>query len=87
MTETFFQYRTVRYDPMINTEAKRCLRQFHLGVHNALEKVHNELRLAHMDVRLNNICFNDTFQPILIDFDRAVITSRTLNVPYGQSCM
>ena len=87
-TETFFQYRTVRYDPMINTDAKRCLRQFYSGVHNALEKVHNELKLAHMDVRLDNICFNGEFQPILIDFDRAMSTSRAFEeVPYGESCM
>ena len=53
-------------------EAKKCLREFYSGVHNALEKVHDELKLVHMDIHLNNICFNDGFQPILIDFDRAL---------------
>ena len=63
-----------------------CIRDFYSGVHDALEKVHNDLKLAHMDIRLNNICFDDLYRPILIDFDRSM--PLLSDIPdYGVSCM
>ena len=83
----FYRYRNVRYDPLSDTEVLTCLRDFYSGVHDALEKVHNELKLAHMDIRLNNICFDDLYRPILIDFDRSSRTGLSAFPDYGVSCM
>ena len=83
----FFRYRTVRHDPLSAIEAKKCLRAFYSGVHTALEKVHKDVKLAHMDIRLNNICFNDACQPIIIDFDRALPNVLRTIPQYGTSCM
>ena len=84
----FFRYQNVPHNPMSDTEVKKCLREFYSRVHTALENVHKELKLAHMDIRLNNICFNDRFQPILIDFDRSLPTTMSMiPLTYGKSCM
>ena len=36
----------------------------------ALAVLHRDIGLAHMDVRLENICFNECYRPVLIDLDR-----------------
>ena len=55
--------------------------------YNALEEVHSKLGLAHMDVRLPNICFNNLYEPVLIDLDRSIETTCD-NIPqFGKSCM
>ena len=82
----FFRYYTVCHNPMSDIEVNKC--QFYARVHTALEKVHNQLRLVHMDIRLNNICFNNSFQPIFIDFDCALpINASLIPLAYGESCM
>ena len=54
----------------------------------ALDYLHQDYNLAHMDVRLENICFNENFKPVLIDLDRAVPAAlKTLRFAYCESCM
>ena len=39
------------------------------GIKTALDELHG-LQLSHNDIRLPNICFNSSFQVVLIDIDR-----------------
>ena len=40
------------------------------GIADALTKLHKRLKFSHNDVRLPNICFNESYQPVFIDIDR-----------------
>ena len=53
-------------------QAKQCLYQFVVEVNDALDVLHNHFAFAHLDIKLDNICFNKNFKPVLIDFDRAM---------------
>ena len=70
----FFRYPHIKHDPLTRAEAKRCLMALYRGLYNALEEVHSKLGLAHMDVRLPNICFNNLYEPVLIDLDRSLLS-------------
>ena len=67
----FFKYDRVHYDPMTEEEAKKCLQHFFSEVRSVIGQLHDTYKLAHMDIRLDNICFNQQFKPILIDLDRS----------------
>jgi len=70
----FFSYRKVRYGPLLDVAAISCCEDLvrkMKGVFDSLE-CHN---ICHGDVRLPNICFNDDFSPVLIDFDFCVFHS------------
>ena len=72
ISETFFfKYDRVHYDPMTVEEAKKCLQHFFCEVRSVIGQLHDTYKLAHMDIRLDNICFNQQFKPILIDLDRS----------------
>ena len=72
ISETFFfKYDCVHYDPMTVEEAKKCLQHFFCEVRSVIGQLHDTYKLAHMDIRLDNICFNQQFKPILIDLDRS----------------
>ena len=68
----FFKFKRLPHLPLNKDKAKLCLKCFISEVHIALTELHQSYFLAHLDVRLENICFNQTAQPVLIDLDRAV---------------
>ena len=77
LSETyFFKYDRVHYDPMTAEEAKKCLQHFFSEVRSVIGQLHDTYKLAHMDIRLDNICFNQQFKPILIDLDRSEVIGR-----------
>ena len=84
----YYKYPCVSYDPLHVEQAKRCLSRFFFEVLEALNFLHQDYNLAHMDVRLENICFNENFKPVLIDLDRAVPAAlKTLRFAFCESCM
>lgn len=53
---------------------------------SALKEIHETLEVAHLDVRLPNICFCESGDPVLIDPDRiqpATIEATGLSEMYG----
>ena len=56
--------------PLDETRAKECLRDFVTQLHTALESVH-AFGIEHCDVRLDNICFRSDFSVVFIDLDYA----------------
>lgn len=63
------RYHFLPYNPLNRMEAKRCLKKLLIGIANALNQLHRA-GLSHNDVRLDNICFDANFRPVLIDLDR-----------------
>lgn len=49
-------------DPLNNEELASCLFYFTADTQKTM----------HKDVRVPNICFNETFDPVLIDFDFSI---------------
>ena len=89
ISETFFfKDERVHYDPMTAEEAKNCLQNFFSEVRSVIGQLHDTYKLAHLDIRLDNICFNQQFKPILIDLDRSegIGTDRIYQSDYA-SCM
>ena len=75
------------YDPLTTEKAYMCLRDLVENMHLALEAYHGA-GLAHLDVRLENVCFNENFQPVLIDLDRSCRLSYTVDTDcFAESCM
>ena len=67
---TFLMYPKVLHDPLTAEEAEPCLKELVIKVHVALKELH-DLGYQHGDARFPNICYNSTFEPVLIDLDRA----------------
>ena len=66
-----------------------CKHGFVKAVIRALQAVH-AIGIAHLDVRLENICWDDTQRAVLIDFDRSAASDalgRTCVGKYGASLM
>ena len=61
-------YRKVRYNPLSYKEAEKCLKELLEEVFKACKTLSNH-NTTHGDVRLPNICFNEEFKLVLIDFD------------------
>jgi len=75
----------VPHDPLTVDEASLCLRDLLKGLAQAIQEFHQN-GFAHQDIRLENVCFNEQYEPVLIDLDRSRdITLRT--ILYGKSCM
>ena len=83
----FFKYDRVHYDPMTVEEAKKCLQNFFIEVRSVIGQLHDKYKLAHMDIRLDNICFNQQFKPILIDLDRSEGIGTIVGQSDYASCM
>ena len=67
----YFEFDLVK-PPLKCEEAKDCLIQFSSSVKDALASIH-EREITHLDIRLENICYDDTCsKALLIDFDRSV---------------
>ena len=62
-----------------------CLHDFLKGLAQAIQEFHQH-GFAHQDIRLENVCFNEQYEPVLIDLDRSIeITGSPIF--YGKSCM
>jgi len=86
----FFCFKTLPFQLLSTHEAKDCLIEFVDGVYKALTVLHTSFCFAHLDIRLDNICFNHQFQPVLIDLDRAqesMAKGRLLRELYSNSVM
>jgi len=66
-----FQYRKVKYDPLRYEEAEKCLPDLIQKVYKAIDYLFQKEEISHNDLRLPNICFNDNFDVVFIDFDFA----------------
>lgn len=64
----FFTYDKVPHDPLSLGEAKLCSCKLVKKVHQIIQDLHNE-GIMHHDLRLPNICFDATFNPVLIDLE------------------
>ena len=62
------KYKYVKYGPLNVDEAFSCLQQLVIGIKEALDALHG-VGLSHNDIRLPNICFDDSFRAVFIDFD------------------
>ena len=84
----FYMYPRVYYDPMNCAEGRQCLKNFYCSVCDILQQLHDILKLVHLDIRLENICFNQSYQPVFIDMDRAMNVG-AVKLPYtaSRSCM
>lgn len=80
---TFFQFEMMPYLPLSSNQAFQCLMKFITGVYFALSELHSKYNLAHLDLRLENICFNMHYQPVLIDLDRALIKDKPAGTVLG----
>ncbi len=63
-----YTYKKVHYSPLTFEEARACLQGFVSSLMKALEELHS-FGLAHYDIRLPNICFNESYEAVLIDLD------------------
>ena len=64
----FFSYEKLPYGPLTDNQAKSCCAELVTKMENVFNSLESE-GICHSDVRLPNICFNDTYTPVLIDFD------------------
>lgn len=82
----FFKSPTLPHDPMDHDEAKQCLYNLVKEVAHTIQDLH-ALDWAHQDIRLDNICYNADYQPVLIDLDRVHNVMEYPPVIYPDSCM
>ena len=66
-----FMYDWLPHYPMVREEAKRCIGHLFTEICSAIKQLHLQTKLGHMDIRLDNICFNVNYKPVLIDLERA----------------
>lgn len=81
-----FKYPKVRYNPLEVEDARKVLRTLSEKIKDALSGLH-EFGIIHNDVRLPNICFDDDFNAVLIDLDRASADGSSDLVGTIDSCM
>ena len=67
-----FGYRKVKYDPLSCVEAFQCLKELLVEVFQACKAL-CDCKITHGDVRLPNICFDEEYKLILIDFDQSSV--------------
>lgn len=81
------KYTFVPWKPLVENELCLCLGDFVSKVKDSISKLHTK-GFAHLDLRLDNICFDANFYPVLIDLDRArrFIVFGASDV-YPHSCM
>ena len=65
----YFEYLAIPHNPLSVEEAKKCLGNLVGKLVPAIRDLHLA-GWAHQDIRLPNICFGDSFEPIFIDLDR-----------------
>ena len=69
-TNQVFRYKKVKYDPLSYQDAEKCLYELLQKLLIICELLSNK-GIIHNDVRVPNICFDEQYEPILIDFDNA----------------
>ena len=69
-TKKVFCYKKVKYDPMSYQDAEKCLYELLQGLFKVCGVLSNK-GIIHNDVRVPNICFNEEYELVLIDFDNA----------------
>ena len=82
----FLRSPTLPHDPMDRDEAKQCLYNLVKEVAHAIQDLH-ALGWTHQDIKLDNICYNADYQPVLIDLDRVVDIRQHPPHVYPDSCM
>ena len=65
-----FCYIKVLHNPLKPEEMTKCLHDFVASIIKIVQEL-NEKYYLHKDVRVPNVCFNEKFEPILIDLDLA----------------
>ena len=70
-----FEYKKVKHNLLNYLEAEKCLYPLLKQLYSVCDKLSN-INLFHTDVRLPNICFNERYNIVLIDFDQAVDESQ-----------
>ena len=81
----FLRYKAVPHDPLTVEEASLCLHDLLKGLAQAIQEFHQH-GFVHQDIRLENVCFNEQYEPVLIDLDRSIAITRS-PISYGKSCM
>lgn len=66
----FLRYKAVPHDPLTVDKASLCLHDLLKGLAQAIQEFHQN-GYAHQDIRLENVCFNEQYEPVLIDLDRS----------------
>ena len=82
--KTITTYNRITHDPLSEDEAVSCLSDLVPKIKAALDELHS-CGFAHNDVRLPNICFSDSCEPVFIDLDES--SSAKDNVLDANSCM
>jgi len=82
----YVKYKALPHDPLNVTEAYKCLRNLLQELHKAIEMYH-EYGFAHQDIRLENVCFDANYKPVLIDLDRSLEVYQMPCDKYESSCM
>ena len=70
-----FIFPMMRYQPLLKDEVVHCMKGFVKSAIEAIKQLHR-FGYLHNDIRLPNMCFNETFQVVLIDFNRATVSER-----------
>ena len=65
-----FRYKKVKYDPLSYQDAEKCLYELLQKLLKVCLLLSNE-GIRHNDVRVPNICFDEQYETVLIDFDNA----------------
>ena len=70
----FVKYNKIKYDPLNYEEGRRCSRELVIKVTTVIQSIHTVFAdhghgYMHNDLRLPNICFDENFNPVLIDLD------------------
>lgn len=77
-------YNRITHDPLSEDEAESYLSYLVPKIKAALDELHSR-GFANNDVRLSNICFSDSREPVFIDLDESSSTDD--NVLAMNSCM
>ena len=64
-----FIFPMMRYQPLVRDQVVQCMKGFVKSAIEAIKQLHRH-GYVHNDLRLPNMCFDETFQVVLIDFDR-----------------
>lgn len=67
-----FMYEKVKYGPLQYEDAVKCLHDLLTKLKVVCESLAYQ-SICHNDIRIPNICFNEQFEIVLIDFDKATL--------------
>ena len=73
----------VKYAPLEVEDAKWCLGDLVIEIDESIAQLH-DIGLSHNDVRLENICFNDSYKSVFIDLERCMVISK-MHTMFGSS--